>query len=75
MADVHLCPTQNRHSSRFQLPGTLLLLAAVIIFYITRREVQGRPVFQPIIRRRPQGIDMTTVTSAAVSEVGKADKV
>ena len=47
----------------------------VIIFYITRREVQGRPVFQPIVRRRPQGIDMTTVTSAAVSEVGKADKV
>ena len=54
--------------------GSLLLIAALGIVFIVRREVQGRPVFQPIIKNRSTGIDMGSTTAARTSEI-KADSV
>ena len=52
--------------------GGLLLITALGFVFIVRREVQGRPVFQPILKNRSTGIDMTT--AGRTSEI-KADSV
>ena len=54
--------------------GGLLLITALGFVFIVRREVQGRPVFQPILKNRSTGIDMGSTTAGRTSEI-KADSV